>query len=108
MRVETVRLWRFIGTLTAAVYMNLQTLLRIVIEIPVRLRWIAKAKVIGPTLEIPIKLLNQIRYGLETHPAAGHRSQRGPFLHQRLLRREYIQVTIGATETVAIVPKRVA
>jgi len=67
MRIQINARWRTIRTLASAVEMNPQTLLHVVIEISVGRAGIADAEISGPTLQIPIQILNESGIGLKQH-----------------------------------------
>src|SRR5258706_15801827 len=108
MRVQTHVFGRTIRALATSPEMKLQTLLHVIVEIPVSLTGVAEAEIGGPALEIPIKILDEGRDRFETKPAAGHIPQRCPFLLQGLLRGNHIEITIRAAVPVPIVSKRVS
>jgi len=103
MRVEADALGRTIAALTATAEMNPQTLLHIIVEIPVRFLRITDAEVRAPTLERSIDALNHLRNRHEAVPTAGHNPQHSPLLQQSFLRRNHTQMTLPSTIPVTIV-----
>ena len=61
MRVQADAFGRSVGTLAATAEMESQTLLRVMVEIPVGLAGIAETEISRPALKIPVQVLNQVR-----------------------------------------------
>src|SRR6266568_2105002 len=94
--------------LAATPHMPREALSRVPVDLPVPHPRISIAKVVCPSSQVQVHLLDKPRQRLKTHPAARHLSQLCPFPRQRLRRRAHVQVFPPAPFQVQVVPKRVS
>src|SRR6266404_4722986 len=96
------------GPLAATPHVPREALSRVPIDLPISLSRISIPKVVCPSSQVLVQLLDQPWQRLETHPTACHLSQLSPLPRQRLRRRDHVQVFRPAPFQVQVVPKRVS
>src|SRR5712691_471287 len=94
--------------LAATPHVPREALSRVPVDLPICHSRISIPKVVCPSSQVQVQLLDQPRQRLETHPTARHLSQLRPLSRQRLRRRANIQVFPPAPFQVQVVPKRVS
>src|SRR3977135_4300804 len=94
--------------LAATPHVPREALSRVPVDLPIPHSRISIPKVVCPSLQVQVQLLDQPRQRLETHPLARQLSQLSPLSRQRLRRRAYVQIFPPAPFQVQVVPKRVS
>src|SRR5574342_680671 len=93
------------GPLASASDMLRQTLSYIGIDLSKPLARITIAKVVRPTVKMPIKLFNKFRQRYEAALFAGHLTQHLPLFSQSLLRYAHIEIAMAPASQIALITK---
>ena len=106
MLIEASPFRRSKGSLTAPAQMPCQPTAYIPVHTSLCIARIAKRKVIGPTSQLSIDPLYQMRHRYMTLPTIDHRSKLLPLRLQRIARGGDIQVTKPTTFKITVVSER--